>query len=91
MIVPSAFAIIAEYPLSNETVMLDHEFKHYFEIYLKDLQAPVAKNPNPIRTLKDVIDFNNAHKDIEMPPDNCCQPRFLASEETGPNPLESET
>lgn len=47
---------------SEEQAVLLHEFKHDLPIWLATF-APHA----PIRTLADVIAFNNAHRDSEMP------------------------
>jgi amidase len=47
---------------SEEQAVLLHEFKHDLPLWLATF-APHA----PIRTLADVIAFNNAHRDSEMP------------------------
>ena len=37
------------------------------QVYLRQLVF------SPVRSLEDIIDFNDAHADIEFPPNQCCQ------------------
>jgi amidase len=43
------------------------DFKMNIEAYMEDL------NVSSVRTLEDLINFNDAHADIEFPPGQCCQ------------------
>jgi amidase len=44
-----------------EFTVLLFDFKHDLNAYLKDLVS------SPVRSLKDLIDYDNAHADVEMP------------------------
>lgn len=61
----------------NELTVLLYEFKHGLNAYLASL-GPTA----PVKTLKEVIDFNEKNKDREMP--YFGQDLFLQAEEKGP-------
>jgi amidase len=61
----------------NESVVLQYEFKTDLNAYLASLPASVTT-----RTLKDLIAYNEAHKDTEMPWFG--QELFLMAEEKGP-------
>lgn len=61
----------------NESVVLQYEFKTDLNAYLASLPASATT-----RTLKDLIAYNEAHKDTEMPWFG--QELFLMAEEKGP-------
>jgi amidase len=49
------------------------EFREDLEQYFATLQN------TSLRTLADVVDYNNAHGSVEMPPGFCCQGNLLAA------------
>lgn len=61
----------------NELTVLLYEFKHGLNAYLASL-GPAA----PVKSLKEIIDFNEKNKDREMP--YFGQDLFLQAEEKGP-------
>ncbi|KAJ9121281.1 hypothetical protein QFC24_004617 [Naganishia onofrii] len=58
---------------NNETIVLQNDFKVDFGTYMSKLIS------SPVRTLEDVINFNDAHADIEFAPGECCQQTMVAS------------
>lgn len=52
----------------NETMVLQTEFKVDLAKYLSELQGDVT-----VKSLEDVINFNDRHAAIEMPEGQCCQ------------------
>lgn len=56
--------------------MLNTEFKVDLALYLGELQNSTVK------TLADVIKFNDLHSDVEMPPKECCQETLIDSVQT---------
>lgn len=57
----------------NETIVLQNDFKVDFGNYMSQLIS------SAVRTLEDVINFNDAHADLEFPPGKCCQRTMVAS------------
>lgn len=57
----------------NETIVLQNDFKVDFAAYASQLIS------SPVRTLEDVINFNDAHADLEFKPGECCQETIVAS------------
>ncbi|KAJ9094744.1 hypothetical protein QFC21_005902 [Naganishia friedmannii] len=71
---PADLPSFAEYLQSNnETIVLQNDFKVDFGTYMSKLIS------SPVRTLEDVINFNDAHADIEFAPGECCQQTMVAS------------
>ncbi|KAJ9094307.1 hypothetical protein QFC20_006935 [Naganishia adeliensis] len=58
---------------NNETIVLRNDFKVDFGAYMSKLIS------SQVRTLEDVINFNDAHADIEFAPGECCQQTMVAS------------
>ncbi|KAL0581677.1 hypothetical protein V5O48_000381 [Marasmius crinis-equi] len=63
---------------SKESVVLNTDFKIEFNRYLEWLEDI----PTGVRTLADLIKFNNDHKELELPDDYDDQSRLIASEAT---------
>jgi amidase len=57
----------------NETIVLQNDFKVDFGNYMSQLIS------SQVRTLEDVINFNDANADIEFAPGECCQQTMVAS------------
>ncbi len=58
---------------NNETIVLQNDFKVDLGNYLANLIS------SPVRSLQDVINFNDANAAIEMPAGECCQETLVAS------------
>ncbi|KAI5812127.1 amidase signature domain-containing protein [Pyronema omphalodes] len=58
---------------TDQWVITHADFKEDIAAYLRTL-----KNTT-LRSLGDLITYNNEHADVEMPPGHCCQDIFLAS------------
>ncbi|KAF2621872.1 amidase signature enzyme [Macroventuria anomochaeta] len=65
---------------NNGTVVVQYDVKEDMEIYLTTELA----NSSHIRTLYDIISFNERNVDLEFPPGKCCQDTFLAADQLGP-------
>ncbi|KAJ8082280.1 hypothetical protein AAF712_001743 [Marasmius tenuissimus] len=63
---------------SKEDIVLNVDFKIEFNRYLEWLDDV----PTGVRTLADLIKFNEDHKDVELPQDYDDQSRLIASEAT---------
>ncbi|KAH9474886.1 Putative amidase [Psilocybe cubensis] len=72
---PSADEIINS---NNENVVLDVDFKIQLNAYYEAL----LKNPSGVRNLADLIEFNNAHPDLEEPKGFQSQSTLIESEAT---------
>lgn len=80
VVVPSAPELATS---SNETIVLDTDFKVDLATYLS------ALNNSQIETLEDLINFNDANADIEFAPGECCQQTLIqAVQTTGKNATE---
>jgi len=63
---------------NNETLVLDVDFKIDLAKYL----AALVKVPTGVRTLQDVINYDNAHPDLEEPTNFTDQSQLIESEST---------
>ncbi|KAL4264252.1 Amidase signature (AS) superfamily protein [Pleurotus pulmonarius] len=72
---PSADEIVAS---SNETIVLDVDFKVQLNGWFKSLK----KNPSGVRSLADLIKFNDDHPESEKPPQLEDQSLLISSEAT---------
>lgn len=72
---PSAEEILLS---NNETIVLDVDFKVQLNAYYESL----IKNPSGVRSLADLIKFNDEHKDLEEPPGFTSQSILIESEAT---------
>ncbi|KAJ9105046.1 hypothetical protein QFC19_003678 [Naganishia cerealis] len=71
---PAELPSFQEYLYSNnETIVLQNDFKVDFGNYMSNLIS------SQVRTLEDVINFNDANADIEFAPGECCQQTMIAS------------
>ncbi|KAK4705108.1 amidase, partial [Phenoliferia sp. Uapishka_3] len=61
---------------NNETFVLDTDFKVDLAAYL------AALNGSTVLSLEDVINFNDAHADLEFPPGECCQQTLMRAVQT---------
>ncbi|KJA17813.1 hypothetical protein HYPSUDRAFT_1003003 [Hypholoma sublateritium FD-334 SS-4] len=72
---PSADEIVAS---GNETFVLDVDFKIQLDAYY----AALLENPSGVRSLADLIAFDNANPTLEEPTNFTSQSDFLAAERT---------
>ncbi|KAH9931195.1 amidase signature enzyme [Amylocystis lapponica] len=72
---PSAYAIVRS---NNETIVLDTDFK----IQLNTYYASLLENPSGVRTLAELIEFDNESGELEEPPRYTDQSVLIASEAT---------
>jgi amidase len=71
---PANLPSFQDYLESNsETIVLQNDFKVDFGAYMSKLIS------SQVRTLEDVINFNDANADIEFAPGECCQQTMVAS------------
>ncbi|KAF9264070.1 amidase signature enzyme [Marasmius fiardii PR-910] len=73
--IPSAEEIVAS---NNETVVLDTDFKVQLNEYFQDLR----KNPSGVRSLADLIAFDNANPNLEEPVNFTSQSELIAAQQT---------
>ncbi|KAK1220636.1 hypothetical protein PQX77_016587 [Marasmius sp. AFHP31] len=72
---PSAQEILVS---DNETIVLDTDFKVQLNAYFESL----LENPSGVRSLADLIAFNNAHPELEKPVNFTDQSLLIDSERT---------
>jgi len=65
---------------NNETVVLNYDFKQDLASYLSELKY--NGSGTAVRTLADVIIFNDKHRDIEFAENECCQETLVESVQT---------
>ncbi|KAJ8700654.1 hypothetical protein PTI98_003663 [Pleurotus ostreatus] len=63
---------------NNETLVLDVDFK----VQLNDWYEALKKNPSGVRSLADLIKFNDDHPELEEPPQLEDQSELISSEAT---------
>ncbi|KAG7098340.1 hypothetical protein E1B28_000300 [Marasmius oreades] len=73
--IPSAQEIVAS---DNETLVLDTDFK----VQLNEYYQSLRKNPSGVRSLADLIAFDNAHPELEEPVNFTSQSELIASQRT---------
>ncbi|KAF9553773.1 amidase signature enzyme [Agrocybe pediades] len=73
--IPTADAIVQS---NNETFVLDVDFKIELNAYFQGL----LKNPSGVRSLAELIAFNNAHPDLEKPVNFTSQSDLIESQAT---------
>jgi len=66
---------------SPEVTVLNHDFKQDLAAYLSTLNQP-STNYTPVRTLADVMVFNDKFHDLEYDDNQCCQELMIQSVQT---------
>ncbi|EYE92434.1 amidase signature enzyme, partial [Aspergillus ruber CBS 135680] len=70
---------------NNETILLQYDLKEDIAIFL---QTQLINST--IRSLQDIINYNEAHSDLEFPPGQCCQATFLNANNLPPRASSAE-
>ncbi|PSN59692.1 hypothetical protein BS50DRAFT_640654 [Corynespora cassiicola Philippines] len=67
-------------------IVLEYDLKNDMEKFL----MTELTNTSNIKTLEDMINYNELHSDLEFPPGTCCQGTFVAADQLGPRENSAE-